>query len=167
LSGQLAELRVFVRQETAKAETALRSSVEALGRIPKPQEVAAALTAGDPPPIFAAVADRLSNNSRFRESVRVAQGSQGASPDVRLVAAAFANCCSKQIAEALWRELREEIPQNEGLIASVAQSVHLTYGKDLKGRDGQDGKSPSVIEIAQQLGTDLDFAQLVADLKSK
>jgi hypothetical protein len=180
LEAQLADVRKLLQDGTVKiaglkselerSEKSLRTLIQDLPKGPTAPEVATALTKNGPQPIVNAVIERLSGDQRFKDSVRGApgpRGPEGAKPDNDMIAKSVLLCCARELAAVLWQDRRNEIAQHEGLIASVAQSVHGKYGSDLKGRDGRDGRSTPAAEIAKELAGDLGFAQLVADMRSR
>ena len=153
-----------LKDEGDKRLSALQESVKALGVLPSAAEIASTLTSGNAP-VYNAIADRLKADAAFKKVVKGDRGPAGPPPKVEEVAGFLTNCCVGGLVELLWQRGRSEVFKNEALIAAVAQKVHDTYGKSMKGVNGRDGASPAPQDVAKALSTDIGFAQLVADMK--
>lgn len=58
-----------------------------------------------------------------------------------------------------------EAGQNGPTLDEVAQKVYETYHDELRGKDGANGVSPDPAEVAKIMAADLQFADIVGQLK--
>ena len=140
------------------------------GDTPKPpsaENIAAQLLSDGAYSVSTAVANLLMDNPKFQEQVRGKTGPAGKSTSAEAAANYIITYYGKALFDSLeqefWKQRKSFILQDPGLIADSAEAVYLTYGKSLQGRKGQDAQTPSIEEIARQLSSDYEFAQLVAD----
>lgn len=168
IARELRELRAAVATEAAlvaeneKAVKRLQGTVEALGKLPIPAEIALAMTSGSDLPIFGLVSERLKADSKFRELVRGEKGAPGKNAEPKEIVLGLLGCCTEELGVALWSAGRSELIRHQGVLADVASQVYQKYHNDLKGADG---RSPTASDISNLLANDIGFAKLVADVR--
>ena len=133
------------------------------------EEVAASLMKTHKAELVSSIAEELCNNDKYVEKLR---GLAGLSPSSKDISRNLMDLIEKTdkalfstLQQEFWKKHKSSILADPGLIANTAETVYRTYGKSLQGKKGKDARMPSPEEIAKQLSTNLEFAQLVADFK--
>jgi len=133
------------------------------------EEVADSLMRTHKAELVSSIAEELCNNDKYVEKLR---GPAGLSPSSKEIAQNLMDLIEKTdkalfstLQQEFWKKHKSSILADPGLIANTAEAVYRTYGKSLQGKKGQDARMPSPEEIARQLSSNLEFAQLVADFK--
>jgi len=133
------------------------------------EEVAASLMKTHKAELVSLIAEELCNNDKYVEKLRGPAGSSPSSIDIVRNLMDLIEKKDKALFSTLqqefWKKHKSSILADPGLIANTAEAVYQTYGKSLQGKKGKDARMPSPEEIASQLSTNLEFAQLVADFK--
>ncbi len=158
-----------VRQSQEQDSTNTDDSSESPPDRPTAEEVAASLMRTHKAELVSSIAEELCNNDKYVEKLR---GPAGLSPSSKEIAWNLMGLIERSdkaifstLQQEFWKKHKSSILVDPGLIANTAEAVYRTYGKSLQGKKGQDAKTPSPEEIARQLSSNFEFAQLVADFK--
>ncbi len=157
------------KQSQEQGTSSTDESSESPPDIPSADEVAASLMRTHKAELVSSIAEELCNNDKYVEKLR---GPAGLSPSSKDIARNLMDLIEKTdkalfstLQQEFWKKHKSSILAEPGLIANTAEAVYRTYGKSLQGKKGKDARMPSPEEIAKQLSTNLEFAQLVADFK--
>ena len=133
------------------------------------EEVAASLMKTHKAELVSSIAEELCNNDKYVEKLRGPEGRSPSSKEIAFNLMGLIERSDKALLSTLqqefWKKHKSSILADPGLIANTAEAVYQTYGKSLQGKKGKDARMPPPEEIAIQLSTNLEFAQLVADFK--
>lgn len=163
VSGRLERLDAAVLSESnARAvgfeglQASLRAESDRISSLGSPDVIAARIIEASLPQISHLVAERLSNDPAAVERLR---GPQGLTPPLdEIVEALIGADIVMLVSDAIWTQHYDQILLSPELVSTVADSVFVKYGAELRGADG---RSPDPAEVAAALAAEPAFLNLI------
>jgi len=163
VNGRLEKLDGVVQNESnARAvgieglQASLRAESDRISSLGTPEIIAARIIEASLPQIVDLVAEKLVNDPTAIERLR---GPQGLTPPLDQIAEALIDAdIAVLVSDAIWSEHQQQIALLPKLVSTVAESVFVNYGEELRGADG---RSPDPAEVAAALAAEPAFLTLI------